>query len=95
MIYEVVVQTVDPAQRDRHVETFKRAFQEWSPAGAHGGKILRCVEDPARVIVVIEWDSVEAHTSHRGTPAHNRFREASGAHQTAPSQLAHYLVEDL
>jgi quinol monooxygenase YgiN len=95
MIYEIVLQTVDPAQRDAHVEVVKRAWREARFEGAYPAKILRSVEDPSRVVLVIPWDTVEAHTRHRGTPAHNRFREAVGQYQTASSQGGHYLVEDL
>jgi heme-degrading monooxygenase HmoA len=95
MVYEVVLQTIDPARRDEYVEVYREALRQANFAGAHGGKILRCVEDPSRVIVVIEWDSVEAHTRHPGTAAHTAFRERVGTYQTAPSQIAHYLVEDL
>jgi heme-degrading monooxygenase HmoA len=35
------------------------------------------VEDPSRVIVIVEWDSVEAHAQHRGTPAHNHMCEVA------------------
>lgn len=95
MVYEVVIQTVDPERRDEYVGVFRDALREANFAGAHGGKILRSIEDPARVIAIIEWDDVEAHTRHRGTPAHNRFRERFSGYQTAASQGAHFIVEDL
>ena len=34
--------------------------------GYRGGKILTCVENPGRVILILEWDSVQAHRQHRG-----------------------------
>ena len=54
--------------------------------------MMKRVEDPARVVVIIEWDSVEAHTRHRGTPPHTAFRERISAYQTAPTQGAHYEI---
>ena len=95
MVYEIVVQTIDPTRRDEYVEGYRRAFREANMAGNHGGKICTSVEDPSRVVLVIEWDSVEAHQRHRGTPPHNRFREAISPYQTQPSDLQHYLVQDL
>jgi quinol monooxygenase YgiN len=53
------------------------------------------VEDPGGVIVQIEWNSVEAHQRHRGTPVHNAFREATGKFQTAPSEVSHYTIEEI
>jgi heme-degrading monooxygenase HmoA len=95
MIYEIVVQTVDPARRDEYVDAYRKAFREANMAGNHGGKICTSVEDPARVVVMIEWDSVEAHKQHPGTAPHNAFREKIYAFQTQPSDLQHYVVEDL
>lgn len=95
MIYEVVIQTIDPARREEYLDVFRQAFREANFAGSHGGKILASEEDPARTVVIIEWDSVEAHTRHRGTPPHTRFRETISKYQTAPSQGGHYRVEDL
>ena len=95
MVYEIVTQTIDPARRDEFVSAFRRAFREANFAGFRGGKICPSVEDPARVVMLIEWESVEAHKQHVGTPAHNRFREAIGGYQTAPSQIQHHAAEDL
>ncbi len=95
MVYEIVVQTVDPARRDEFVATFRQAFREANFAGFRGGKMCTSVEDPERVMMVIEWDSVEAHTQHRGTPAHNRFRETTSGYQTKPSEIQHYVIQDL
>jgi heme-degrading monooxygenase HmoA len=95
MIQEVLFQTIDPARRDEYVDEFRKAFREANFAGAHEGKILKSVEDPSRVVIVIEWDTVESHTRHRGTPPHNAFRERISAYQTAPTQGAHYEASDL
>ena len=95
MVHEVVLATVDPARRDQYVEVWKSAWKEAAFAGSHGGKILRCIEDPAKVTMVLNWDSVEAHQQHRGTDNHNRFREKFAGFQTAPSLVQHYTIEDL
>ena len=47
------------------------------------------------MILMIEWDSVEAHTQHRGTPTHNAMREATSKYQTAKSDGAHFLMHEL
>jgi hypothetical protein len=41
---------------------------------------------------MIEWDSVEAHTQHRGTPVHNAMREATSKYQTVKSDGAHFVM---
>lgn len=93
MVQEILVQTVDPARRAEYIEVFKRALKEWSPKGNHGGTIFTCVEDPARVITILEWDTVEAHTQHRGTEPWDRFRAALAPYRTAPVDVNHYTGE--
>jgi len=95
MVYEIVVQHVDPANRDAHIAAWREAWKTAGFAGSHGVKFLRSVEDPGGVIVQIEWNSVEAHQRHRGTPVHNAFREATGKFQTAPSEVSHYTIEEI
>ena len=95
MVYEVVMQKVDPDKREEHVKVWKDAWKEANFGGSHDVRFLNCVEDPTRVMVLIQWDSVEAHTGHRGTPPHTRFRERSGVHQIGPSEINHYTFEDL
>jgi quinol monooxygenase YgiN len=95
MVNELVLATVDPAKRDEYIETWKRTWKEAGFEGAHGGKILRCVEDPSRVAMLINWDSVEAHERHRGTDRHNQFRSKFAPLQQQPSVIQHYTVEDI
>ena len=95
MIYEIAIQTVDPARRDEYIKVFSQTLEDANYAGSHGIKFFTSIEDPSRVVLIIEWDSVEAHTKHRGTPTHNRMREINSGYQTAKSDGAHYLVHEL
>jgi heme-degrading monooxygenase HmoA len=95
MVYEFVSCTVEPDKRDEYVERFKQAWLEAGFANSHGVTALRCVEDPAKVALLIGWDSVEAHRAHRGTDYHNLFREKIAAGRTAPSDIVHYTIEKL
>jgi quinol monooxygenase YgiN len=90
MVYEIVQQSVDPAQRDEYVRLTKDWLREANFAGSHGVQVLSCVEDPARVMLIIEWDNVEAHRQHRGSPAYNTLREHMSAYQRAPSVVQHF-----
>jgi len=95
MIYEIAIQTVDPARREEYIQTFSQTLRDANYAGSHGIQFFTSIEDPSRVILMIEWDSVEAHTQHRGTPAHHRMREINSGYQTAKSEGAHYLVHEV
>ena len=95
MVHEIVIQTVDPAKRDEYIREFGQTLKDAAFAGSHGIKIFTSIEDPARVVLVIEWDSVQSHTVHRGTPAHNHMREVGSKYQTAKSEGAHFLMHDV
>ena len=95
MIHEIVIQTVDPATRDEYIREFGQTLKDADFAGSHGIRLFTSIEDPSRVILTIEWDSVESHTRHRGTPAHNRMREVGSKYQTAKSDGAHFLLHEV
>jgi heme-degrading monooxygenase HmoA len=92
MVYEMVISTVDPSRRDEYIQAYKAAWQKANAPGAHTVKVMACVEDPARVITMIEWDSLEAHERQRVTEAHAQFRETVQPYRTGPSELHHYTV---
>ena len=76
MIHEIVIQQVQPDKRDEYIKVFGEILTKANYPGSHGIRFFTSIEDPSRVILMIEWDSVEAHTQHRGTPTHNAMREA-------------------
>jgi quinol monooxygenase YgiN len=79
MIYEILTQHVEPEKRDEYIKVFGDILKKANYAGSHGINFFTSIEDPSRVILMIGWDSVEAHTQHRGTPTHTAMREATGA----------------
>ena len=95
MIYEIVIQQVDPMKRDEYIQVFGQALKQADYAGAHDIKLFASIEDPGRVILMIEWDSVEAHTQHRGTPPYNAMREVGTRYQTQKSDGAHFKLHSI
>jgi quinol monooxygenase YgiN len=93
MIHEIVIQQVAPEKRDEYIKVFGEFLTKANYDGSHGIKFFTSIEDPSRVILVIEWDSVEAHTRHRGTPTHNAMREMTAKYQTAKSDGAHFIAQ--
>ena len=90
MIHEIVIQHVTPEKRDEYIQVFGDFLKKANYGGAHGIRFFTSIEDPSRVILMIEWDSVEAHTWHRGTPTHNAMREMTARYQTQKSDGAHF-----
>ena len=95
MIQEIVIQQVQPEKRDEYMEVFGAFLKQANYAGSHGIRFFASIEDPGRVILVIDWDSVEAHTRIRGTPTYNAMRELTGKYQTAKSDGGHFLRHEV
>jgi quinol monooxygenase YgiN len=95
MVHEIVIQHVAPEKREEYIRIFGDFLKKTDYAGAHGVKFFASIEDPGRVILMIEWDSVEAHTRHRGTPTHNAMREMTARCQTQKSDGGHFLLHDV
>ena len=95
MIYEVIVQHVVPEKRDEYVKVFGEFLTKANYAGSHSIKFLTSIEDPSRVILMIEWDNVESHTQIRGTPTYNAMRELGGKYQTAKSDGGHFIAHEV
>ena len=95
MIHEIITQHVAPDKRDEYIQVFGDILKKANYPGSHAIKFFTSIEDPSRVILMIEWDSVEAHTQHRGTPTHNTMREATSKYQTAKSDGAHFLMHEV
>ena len=95
MIQEIVIQHVEPEKRDEYITVFGDILKKANFAGSHGIKFFTSIEDPSRVILVIEWDSVQSHTRHRGTPTHNAMREVTAGYQTQKSDGAHFILHEV
>jgi quinol monooxygenase YgiN len=88
MIHEIVIQQVQPEKRDEYIKVFGDILQKANYAGSHGIKFFTSIEDPGRVILLIEWDSVEAHTQHRGTPTHSAMRRQATRLRKATGRIS-------
>src|ERR671919_748020 len=95
VIYEILTQRVEPEKRDEYIRVFGDVLKKANYAGSHGIKFFTSIEDPSQVMVMIEWDSVEAHTQHRGTPTHNAMREATARYQTQKGTGGHFVLHEV
>jgi heme-degrading monooxygenase HmoA len=95
MVHEILIQYVEPEKRDEYIQVFGDILKQANYAGSHGIKFFTSIEDPRRVILMIEWDSVETHTRHRGTPAHKAMREATSRYQTQKSDGGHFIAHEV
>ena len=52
-----------------------------SAEGAHGHTVQRSIESPERFVLLIRWDSVEAHERFRSSPAFDGWKGRLGTHR--------------
>lgn len=77
MILEVAVLDVRPGESD----AFETAFREAqaiiaSMPGYRSHQLQRCVEKADRYLLLVEWDTLEAHTvGFRGSAEYQRWKE--------------------
>lgn len=60
---------------------------------AQGCRSARCgrgVEDPSKFILLIEWDSVDAHVAYTKTPEFDTFKGLIGPHFAGAPAMEHF-----
>ena len=77
MILEHAILNVKPGEAD----VFEKAMNEALPlisasAGFLGLEVRRCIENPDRYVLLVKWESVEAHDpGFRGSDRYPRWKE--------------------
>jgi len=62
MVLEVAVINVVPGQEDEFVTAYRKARHFVAEtAGCRSVRMTRGVESPSRFVLLVEWDSLEAH----------------------------------
>ena len=77
MITEHAVLEVIPGRETEFVECMDRAKELIAASpGFISLRIERCLEQPSRFLLLVEWDSLEAHTEgFRGSAAYQEWRD--------------------
>jgi heme-degrading monooxygenase HmoA len=77
MILEVAVLDVRPDQTKQFETAFREAQKIISSMpGFLRHELRRCIEDPHRYLLLVDWDSLESHTEgFRGSAEYQRWRE--------------------
>lgn len=93
MIVEIADFAIAPDQR----EAFGRAITEGvetvlsKSEGYRAHRILRSQESPGRVVLMVEWDTLESHTvGFRQSPAFAQWRALIGPFFQQPPQVEHF-----
>lgn len=91
MIIEHVLVAVTPGRETEFEAQLPRAYPiiEAAP-GCRGAEFRRQVEDPSTYLLLVRWDSVEAHLAFRETELYAAWRELTHPFYDARPQPTHF-----
>jgi heme-degrading monooxygenase HmoA len=80
MVLEIAEFPIVPGREDEFVEAYREAVGLIAATeGFRSARLVRGVESPSVFVLIVEWDSVEAHTrGFRESDRFPRFRELVG-----------------
>jgi heme-degrading monooxygenase HmoA len=61
-----------------------------SAPGCHGAEIRRQIENPSIFLLMVRWDSVDAHMAFRASADFDVWRAHTAPYYEAPSQVTHF-----
>jgi heme-degrading monooxygenase HmoA len=96
MILEVAILNVRPARCREFEDSFAgaQAILAASP-GYRAHEIRRCVETPARYLLLVWWEDLESHTvGFRQSPGYQRWKELLHPFYDPFPEVEHYLPLD-
>jgi heme-degrading monooxygenase HmoA len=91
MVLEVALFDVVPGQEDAFAAAFLEARKQLENADGRNIRMVRGIETPARFILQVEWDSVEAHEAFRASDGFGVWRGLIGPHFATPPHVEHFV----
>ncbi len=95
MILEVADIRIDPARQAAFDEAVVRGVETViaQAKGFRGYKVNKSLESPGRVLLMIYWETLEAHTvDFRGGPLFPQWRAIVGPFFAAPPVVEHFTL---
>jgi heme-degrading monooxygenase HmoA len=92
MVLEVALIDVRPGSGEQFAAAYAegRKLLEGTP-GCHSIRMTRGIESPSRFVLLVEWDSIDAHEQNfRATDRFVRWRELIGPHFARPPHVEHF-----
>ena len=90
MVLEVAL--IDVTDADGFAAAYRQARQILSGTpGARSVRMTHGIERPTRFVLLVEWDSIQAHEENfRGTDRFTNWRAAIGPYFDGPPLVEHY-----
>lgn len=92
MVYEVVDLEVNPGEEDAFASAFAEVLPELTgAAGCHSVRLIRGIESPSRFLIIVEWESVQAHVENFATTERaDRWRAGVGPFFAGRPRVEHF-----
>ena len=96
MVTEIAALEITPGSEEAFAEAYRKVRHEVAETeGCRSVRLTRGFESPRRFVLLVEWDSVEAHEGNfRAGDRFVRWRAAIGPHFAGPPQVEHYVDID-
>ncbi|HEY1488298.1 MAG TPA: antibiotic biosynthesis monooxygenase family protein [Micromonosporaceae bacterium] len=91
MVLEVALINVIPGQEDAFASAYAKGHPTLAGTpGCRSVRMTRGIESPSRFVLLVEWDSVEAHEQNfRGTERFTTWRSLIGPYFDGPPSVEH------
>ncbi|MDP9456994.1 MAG: antibiotic biosynthesis monooxygenase [Actinobacteria bacterium] len=90
MVREIAVFEVQEGQGENFVEAYNGVAHVLNGAkGSHGATLHRGIENPSLFTLIVEWDSVDAHTALTKEPEFKEFGDAVGPFLAGRPEVGH------
>jgi heme-degrading monooxygenase HmoA len=91
MVLEVALIDVTAGSEDAFVAAYGQARTLVTDTpGCRSIRLTRGVETPTRMVLLVEWDSVDAHEVFRASDRFPQWRALIGPHFAAPPVVEHF-----
>jgi heme-degrading monooxygenase HmoA len=96
MVLEVALIDVSPGQEDAFAASYRLGHPILAGTpGCRSVRMTRGIESPSRFVLLVEWDSVEAHNENfRGTERFEQWRGHLGPFFAQPPLVEHFTDVD-
>jgi heme-degrading monooxygenase HmoA len=93
MVLEVALIEITPGQEDEFAAAYREGHETLATTpGCRSVRMTRGVESPSRFVLLVEWDSVEAHLENfRATERFVTWRGLIGQYFAQPPLVEHFL----
>ena len=90
-VLEVAILDVQPGAEEAFTAAYRQAHELIEATPGHRSlRMTRGLESPSRFVLLVEWDSLEAHQAFRDSERFGQWRALIGPHFAGPPVVEHF-----